>query len=238
MNRIPGGLLIVIEGIDGAGKTTQAALIAQYFGQLGFPCVLSKEPTNRKWGQKLRESAKAGRLTVEEELQLFYNDRREHVEKVISPALADGLVVILDRYFYSTAAYQGPRGVDVQEILTAHEDFAPVPNLVLILDLPAKSGVERIVRRGDSPNKFESVEDLEKAREVFLSVAGQPQCRKINAEESIGEVHDNVIAAVQRVALEAITKEEGLTKAALNSTLKIFGGDPIEDPAEAGAVAS
>ena len=76
---IPGGLLIAVEGIDGAGKTTVAATLAQWCGERGLLCALSKEPTSLEWGRKLRESAATGRLTLEEELDMFHKDREDHV---------------------------------------------------------------------------------------------------------------------------------------------------------------
>ena len=108
----PGGLLVAVEGIDGAGKTSVAALLAQYCGERGIACVLSKEPTSLKWGRELRRSASTGRLTLEDELELFRKDRAMHVAGTIRPAMQQGHVVVVDRYYWSTAAYQGARGAD------------------------------------------------------------------------------------------------------------------------------
>src|SRR5260370_25230495 len=95
-------ILIAIEGIDGAGKTTQVERLAQALRVVGQELVISKEPTNGRWGKKIRESAANGRLPLKEELKAFINDRTEHVRNVIQPALDTGKIVILDRYFYST----------------------------------------------------------------------------------------------------------------------------------------
>ena len=124
-----GGLLIVFDGIDGVGKTTQSALTAQLFGERGIRCAYSKEPTSGPWGTKLRESAKAGRLSPEDELDYFLKDRQEHVQNTIRPTLDAGGVVVLDRYYFSTAAYQGIRGFDFWEIIERNEAFAPRPDL-------------------------------------------------------------------------------------------------------------
>src|SRR5687767_11083693 len=110
------GLFIVIEGIDGTGKSTQAKRLGEWFLAQGREVVLSREPTDGPWGKKLRDSAATGRLSPQDELQYFLNDRREHVEEKIQPALAGGKVVILDRYYFSTMAYQGARGFDPAEI--------------------------------------------------------------------------------------------------------------------------
>ncbi len=164
---VPGGFLIAIEGVDGSGKTTVSALLAQYLGERGLLCTLSKEPTGLGFGRRLRESAKTGRLSVEDELDLFLRDRMDHARRSIRPALAAGAVVILDRYYWSTAAYQGARGVDPAGIIAANEVEVPRPNLVLLLDVPAEAGLARVRVRGDVPNEFEKVAALEKARAIF-----------------------------------------------------------------------
>jgi dTMP kinase len=198
------GLLVAIEGIDGAGKTTAATLLAQYCGEKGVACLLSKEPTGNQWGRELRETAKAGRLTLEKEMELFVADRREHVARAIQPALNEGSVVILDRYFYSTAAYQGARGADVAGILATNRSFAPEPHLTLLLDLDVAEGLQRIRKRGDKPNHFENVEGLTAAREIFLQTCAHA---KIDANEAPSDVWKQILAAF-RVAVQANLKPE------------------------------
>ena len=90
------GLLVVIDGIDGAGKTTQANLLFQAFQNSNINAILSKEPTDGKWGRTIRISALNGRLPLEEELDFFIKDREEHVETLIRPSLEKGEIVILD----------------------------------------------------------------------------------------------------------------------------------------------
>ncbi len=104
------GILIVFDGIDGGGKTTQAKLLADILTAAGETVVLSKEPTDGPWGKQLRASATTGRMSLADELHAFTEDRKQHVTNLIAPALARGEIVILDRYFYSTIAYQGARG--------------------------------------------------------------------------------------------------------------------------------
>lgn len=168
--KIDGGFLIAIEGIDGAGKTTQAGMLAQYFGQLGFPVVMSKEPTIRRYGAELRATAAAGRLTPEKEQELFEKDRREHVAEVIQPALDAGMIVILDRYYGSTAAYQGQDLASGLAIVETNEAFAPKPDALVVLDVAYESGVDRITKRGDKPNHFESETQLNAARSIFNGI--------------------------------------------------------------------
>jgi len=164
------GFLLVLEGIDGAGKSTLQRRVAAWCREQGHVVVTSREPTDGPHGRALRESAKTGRLSIERELELFLADRREHVEKVIAPALERGEVVILDRYYFSTAAYQGARGIDPTAIIAANEAFAPVPDLVLLLDLDPVAGHVRISARGGAPDDFEGAVYLRKVREIFLSL--------------------------------------------------------------------
>ena len=190
------GLFIVIEGIDGTGKSTQSKRLAEWFRSRGRAVVLSREPTDGPWGKKLRESATTGRLSAEEELECFLNDRREHVEMSIKPALAEGKVVILDRYYFSTMAYQGARGFDPSEIRRRNEAFAPQPDLLLILDLSVESAHSRIGARGDTANEFEQRDTLSRCREIFLSLRDEPFACVIDAEPSLNEVTADILSVV------------------------------------------
>lgn len=190
------GLFIVIEGIDGTGKSTQSKRLAEWFRSRGREVVLSREPTDGPWGKKLRESATTGRLSAEEELECFLNDRREHVEMSIKPALAEGKVVILDRYYFSTMAYQGARGFDPSEIRRRNEAFAPQPDLLLILDLSVESAHGRIGARGDTANEFEQRDTLSRCREIFLSLRDEPFACVIDAEPSLNEVTADILSVV------------------------------------------
>lgn len=182
------GLFIVLEGIDGTGKSTQAKRLGEWFESQGREVVLSREPTDGPWGRKLRESASTGRLSAEDELQYFLNDRRQHVEEKIAPALAAGKVVILDRYYFSTMAYQGSRGFDPAEIRRKNEQFAPVPDLLLILDLDVTTAHQRIGHRGDSTNEFEKKDSLERCREIFLTLKGEEFVRVVDSNGDLEEV--------------------------------------------------
>jgi dTMP kinase len=172
MKRLDTGLLIAFEGIDGAGKTTQATILAKYLESFGVQVVSSKEPTNGPWGKAIRESATSRRMPLSEELRHFIEDRKEHVRELIAPALAKGKTVILDRYFYSTVAYQGARGNGVEQLIADMLEIAPVPDAVILLDIDPEIGRSRISNgRNETPNKFEQLSNLKKAREIFLRLA-------------------------------------------------------------------
>jgi dTMP kinase len=191
------GLFIVLEGIDGTGKSTQARRLGEWFESQGREVVLSREPTDGPWGKKLRESGATGRLSPQDELQYFLNDRRQHVEEKIAPALAAGKVVILDRYYFSTMAYQGARGFDPAEIRRMNEEFAPVPDLLLILDLDVDTAHDRIGHRGDSTNEFEKHESLTRCREIFLSLKDEPFVRVIDSNAPLDEVGARIRSEVE-----------------------------------------
>jgi dTMP kinase len=190
------GLFIVIEGIDGTGKSTQAKRLGEWFTTQGRDVVLSREPTAGPWGQKVRESAATGRLSPEDELQYFLNDRLQHVDELIKPSLAEGKVVILDRYYFSTMAYQGSRGFNPQEIRRKNELFAPSPDLLLIMDLDVDTALTRIGARGDTANEFEQRDNLERCREIFLSLRNEPFVRVVPSDGTLDEVAKRVIEAV------------------------------------------
>jgi len=140
------GFLIALEGVDGAGKTTMAAALAAVLARFGRRVVLTREPTSGVAGRRLREYLAGSRrhLPPTEELALFQEDRREHVEKTIRPALNRGWLVITDRYYYSSAAYQGALGLDPQQILAENELFAPRPDLVVLLQVPLEVALTRL----------------------------------------------------------------------------------------------
>jgi len=182
------GFLIAIEGIDGTGKSTHVRRLGEWLAANGREVVLSREPTDGPWGKKLRESAASGRLSAADELEYFLNDRRQHVAETIAPALAAGKVVILDRYYFSTMAYQGARGFDPAAIRRRNEEFAPAPDLLVILDLDVDLAHDRIGCRGDTANAFEQRENLERCRAIFLSLKDEPFTRMIASDGSVDEV--------------------------------------------------
>lgn len=196
------GQLIVIEGIDGTGKSTQATMLAEALRKSHKEVVQSFEPTNGPWGKKLRESATTGRLSIEEELNYFIRDRREHVENVITPVMERGGIVILDRYYFSTMAYQGARGLDPRKIREQNEQFAPKPDILIILDLDVDAALQRIGVRDGQTNEFEKRESLDFCRTLFLSLEGEPYAHVISAQASVEDVHAAVTCKVREL-LEA-----------------------------------
>ena len=163
------GSLIVFEGIDGTGKSTQIQLLSEYLRDKGYSVVSGYEPTHGTYGKKLRESMVSGRLTPREEIDLFLKDRRDNVENFILPHLNKGDIVLLDRYYFSMMAYQGALGHDPATLREANELFAPIPDLVLWLTIPVETALSRIGSRGET-NEFEKAEQLEKCHDIFAAI--------------------------------------------------------------------
>lgn len=169
--RLSRGLLIVFEGIDGAGKSTQVRLLDERLRQEGYDVVCLKEPTTGPWGQKLRQLAQHGRQQVSPvtELEWFLQDRREDVEYNIQPALAHGQIVLLDRYYFSTIAYQGALQFDPEEIRARNEAFAPAPDLLFLLEVTPELGLQRVRRRG-TLSHFERLDYLKQVAAIFATL--------------------------------------------------------------------
>ena len=191
-------MLINLEGIDGCGKSTQSQLLMDEFEKKDEKTILLKEPTNGKYGRKLWEML-SGKIeaTTEEILELFVMDRKEHVDKKINPALNEDKIVLMDRYYYSTMAYQAAAGIDVKRIRKDNE-FAPKPDIVLVFDLPADLAMKRV--RGHSvADVFEKEEHLEKVRKAYLNLKDDPLVRIIDATRTPEEIFDEVWKLVSEV---------------------------------------
>jgi len=167
------GILIALEGVDGAGKTTQTIRLRDHFRRLGFEVEIFKEPTDGKYGQEIRNLAINGRHTVtpEYELELFIKDRIEDCEKNLGPALLQKKLIFIDRYYFSSIAYQGALGLNTDYILKRNKEVAIMPELVIILDVAVKIGLSRIKNfRKEEYNHFEREDYLEKVRSIFLKM--------------------------------------------------------------------
>ena len=189
-------MLIAIEGIDGSGKSTIANYLKEELEKEGFRVVVFKEPTNSVHGQKIRQSFN-NRLDAHKELELFLLDRKHDVERNILPALKKGYIIVMDRYYYSTIAYQGARGIDIDKIKKMNEKIAPKPDLVIILDVKPEIGIRRIKERGDKPNKFEDLEYLEKVRKIFLELKDD-NIVIVDANKNIEFVKNEVLKAIKK----------------------------------------
>jgi len=195
------GILIVFEGIDGSGKSTQAEILLERLQEEDFDAVYFREPSKGKWGRKIKKKAlHPDSLSPEEELDLFQKDRRENVEKNLKPALKKKRIVILDRYYYSTIAYQGAKGIDEKLIRRMNEEFVVEPDLVFIFDIDPKKGLERIENRKKKDKLFEREDYLVKVREIFRSFKGE-KFVYIDALKSKEEISKEIQEIVLRILM-------------------------------------
>ncbi len=194
------GILVAFEGIDGSGKSTQIQLLADELSGRGYNVVTTREPTDGPIGLKIRELYHSREeVSKEEELDLFLEDRKQHVEKVIKPALKAGRIVLTDRYYFSTAAYQGAAGLDPEDIIKKNELFAPIPDLVLILKTRPELGINRIqTLRGQKLNAFEQETELQKVAGVFDKL-DRGYVKHIDGSESIDKVKKTIFQHIEEL---------------------------------------
>lgn len=170
----------VVDGVNGAGKSTVLRRLEELLRKRGTAFLLTREPGGTSLGTSLRTILLSSTepLTPLAELFLFSADRTTHVHSKILPALRSGTAVLSDRYHYSTTAFQGyGRGLDLETIHTINEAACGglAPDGVLLLDLPVEEGLRRAAARRDGQDNFES-EDIafhERIRQGFLTIAAQ-----------------------------------------------------------------
>ncbi len=197
------GRLLVLEGIDGAGKTTQANLLEARLREQGIPVLRAREPGGTPIGEKIRElllDVRRREMAPGTELFLYMASRAQLVRDVVLPALRRGRTVLLDRYYYSTAAHQGAGGgVGIDEVLELAERIAgfPRPDRAVVLDLGARVGLSRVRRPRDRMEE-KGVRYLERVRRGFLKIARRDprRIRVVRADRPVDVVAEEVIRHV------------------------------------------
>jgi dTMP kinase len=185
------GFFIVLEGIDGCGKSTHRRMLAKRLRDLGYRVVETREPSDGRVGRLLREQSERGmRFRGEVEALLYAADRLQHVTEVIEPALREGCIVVSERYFHSSIAYQGAEGVDMDWIRELNK-FALEPDLVILLDIKPETAVERM--RGRRLTAYEDYETQRKVREIYLKLVEAGELMRVDAERPIEEVDEDLL---------------------------------------------
>jgi dTMP kinase len=215
----PSGLFIALEGGEGAGKSTQLRLLAEYLAAEGYQVRQGREPGGTPLGEAVREILlDRGELAIapSTELLLMLAARSAFVQDVVRPALAEGAIFLADRFEGSTFAYQGyGRGLDLASVqsLNAFATAGVHPDLTLILDLPVEEGEARQARAGKRGDRIESGgrEFHARVRAGYEALAAQdPKVHRIDAMGTVAEVHERMVARVISALHGRTLKREAL----------------------------
>ena len=206
MNTLAEGRLITLEGIEGAGKSSHMQFIAEKLQQAGKEILLTREPGGTELGEGIRELLLKNNeeaMSEETELLLMFAARAQHVQQLILPALAEGKMVICDRFTDSSYAYQGGgRGISTEKIsqleawLFSGALSGFKPDLTLLLDLSVETGLSRARARGEADRfEIETVSFFQNARDTFLSIAqDEPdRVKVIDAEQQLEAVQSSIL---------------------------------------------
>jgi len=179
---------IVFEGIDGSGKSTQCSLLYDFIRSINIPAKKLAEPTSGEYGQKIRKMLQGDTpLPVNEQIRLFIEDRQQDYNINIKPCIDNNITVVMDRYFYSNAAYQGSPSISPADIIRKNiaRGF-PLPDRVYYIDIEPEEAIKRIAVRNPSGKTelFEKINFLESVRSNFLQIADS---RFLKIEGSLSE---------------------------------------------------
>lgn len=209
------GHLFVLEGVDGSGKTCACEQLTEILGSEGYDVIHLREPTREsQWGKEIRARSPAGELSPEEELDLYTKDRNWHIQNRIQPALDRGQVVLMDRYFFASGAYQSTvLDLHWSEILKINREelSAPEPDIVFLLDVPADIGLERtMARKGKVADlQFERIDRLIQVRQNYLEMAESDTATyeiidsKNPLDQVVAEIHEIILELIQKSKSEA-----------------------------------
>jgi dTMP kinase len=187
------GAFITIEGVDGAGSSTQTRLLVSSLIESGYPAIYTKEPNPKgKVESVIRHFLREPYAAPELDALLFASDRVDHIEHFIKPWLNSRNIVVSDRYLESSVSYQTAQGLEEQWVLSINK-YALAPDVTIILDIdPAIS----LKRKGAAPERFENIRFLSKVRKRFLERAKVMGYPVINANRPLKEVHKEILQIV------------------------------------------
>jgi dTMP kinase len=201
-------VFITFEGIDGVGKSTQLDLLETWLKTRGHEVLRTMEPGGTELGQEIRHLLlhRKGDVAPRAEALLYAADRAHHVATKIRPALELGTIVLGDRYYDSSIAYQGAaRELSVKEVhdISLWAVAGLEPDLTFLLDMPAEQALSRRDDTGTAPDRLESeqVEFFTRARDQYLKLATQPRFEVIDASMAIPDIHSAVIARIEKAGL-------------------------------------
>ena len=200
------GYFISFEGIDGSGKSTQIELLAKFLKNLSFEVVITREPGGSVGGEQIRNLLLQGetdRWSAETEILLFTAARRDHLERIILPALGDGKIVICDRFTDSTRMYQGMRGSNLRNLveLLNEKVIKCDPDLTIIIDINPETSLKRAKSRKTVEERFEDfgVELQIKMRQGFIKLSKEFNNRieVVDGQQSVDELTQDICTLVK-----------------------------------------
>jgi dTMP kinase len=195
------GAFIVFEGADGAGKSSLCRRISEELSSRGLETVLTAEPTHEGIGAFIR-SGDAGSISQRTEALLFVADRNDHTEK-IKKMVSEGKVVLCDRYFASTVAYQSAKldgdSSDREWLIEINRQFIAEPDATILLDIDPKVGMNRVGVRGEEISKFERLDFQNQVRENYLRLAKEFGFSVVDASKTQDEVFAEAMGIVEKV---------------------------------------
>ena len=195
------GKFIVVEGLDGSGKSVQVELLIDYLKKIGKEVILTKEPTiDSEAGRKIKQVLKREIEINSLELQkLYVQDRKEHLENKVIPALKEEKFVVSSRYAFSTFAYGASDGLDVSLLIKMNELFL-LPDLTIIINISPESCVQRIEGRGKPKELFEKKEKLTKVNEFYKKMPEMfENVIMVNGERIIPEVFEEIKNIIKKI---------------------------------------
>ncbi len=195
------GNFITFEGIEGCGKSTQALLLANALRGMGIDVLLTREPGGPVISEAIRKillDPEYYEMLPETEMLLYMASRSQHTGQWIIPALKEGKVVISDRYYDSTIAYQGAArdlDFDIIETITKFATFNTDPDLTFLIDLPVDVGLKRIQSRKLDRLELETIEFHQKVRQQYLFIASKYNLRYdvISGDDLVDTIHQSVL---------------------------------------------
>jgi len=200
------GKFIVIEGIDGSGKSTHQRQLCKWLREIGYEVVSTREPGGTQLGESVRTIllSRESRLCDKSELLLFMAARGQSVHQIMLPAIRAGKIVVSGRYFFSSLAYQGfARGLPLDALIEIAM-FATdglIPDLTILIDLDVKTALSRIRVETFDRIEREAVEFHQKVRSGYLKLSKDPRWKMkvVDGSKSIVEVHTQIKALVKEV---------------------------------------
>ena len=195
------GAFIVLEGVDGAGKSTVCERVASALESEGRKVISTAEPTHEGIGAFIR-SGSAGDISQATEALLFVADRNDHTERIMD-WVSEGAIVLCDRYFASTVAYQSSKldgdGTDRDWLLSINSRFTSRPDATILLDIDPSDSLRRVGVRGEEVSKFEKLDFLEQVRSNYLRLAEEYGFTVVDASADPDTVFDKVMSVIRKV---------------------------------------